>query len=610
MDWEDCVVDVHSLKLPKTALETMFTKCGPVRSITHWKGQGEKPHIFFEYKAPGSADSARAVGLDRSDLQVIKISNNEMLKRKFRELAHGPLRERDQRCRLTGPSPRSIYAHFNRESSSSTATRNYDRPPAKPTGITPYVHDRDAWARYEDRAPYRNREETRDVYRLTSTSASVASSSSNSREYSRRDRAFTKDYDHSQTLPTSKSILLTPPTETPAGHKTGPTSEKSLSILNIPHAGEIIKFDLDTQLEDDPTGIIRILSAVKADQKLWMVTAAYYKGKHNLDSAKKILEAGIDMAAQVGEETDTKPFWHLLGQINSIIQARSSPRSSVINLIPITPSVSFASSSRPGANEGACIQLNAHEPPSHMKNVRHLPATPYEPTQVSLTESFERRGAQNPATVTPLERHPIPCIDGNGLPSQPWPTRSRKHEVYSIPQPPPSPNPPSVPMASPAQLYSLQNEIGALREKQNTVLDDLSHARAAKRRAEDEVKEERSVRRKLEKHLRATEDALARSKRMEDAALDQVKREVEARRRAEALLADLKSKKEQAEHSGFGPGQSLFTSNSHDSAVLFHLASMIRGVPSSDRIVMASGESGVSSARVGGDLAITGPSTS
>jgi hypothetical protein len=237
------------------------------RSITHWKGQGEKPHIFVEYKVPGSADSARAIGLDRSDLQVIKISNNEMLKRKFKELAHGPLQERDPRCRLTDPSPRSTYAHFGRDSSSSTATGKYDRPSAKPTGITPYVHDRDAWARYEDRARYRDREETRDVYRLSS--APVASSSSDSREYPRRDRAFTNDYDHSQTPATSKGIPLTPPTETPASQKTGPTNnENSLSILNIPHAGEIIKLDLDTQLEDDPTGIIRILSAVKANQKV------------------------------------------------------------------------------------------------------------------------------------------------------------------------------------------------------------------------------------------------------------------------------------------------------------------------------------------------------
>lgn len=50
-----------------------------------------------------------------------------------------------------------------------------------------------------------------------------------------------------------------------------------------------------------------------------MVAAAYYKNKHNLDAAKKVLEAGIDMAARVGVEGDTKPFWHLLDQINKII---------------------------------------------------------------------------------------------------------------------------------------------------------------------------------------------------------------------------------------------------------------------------------------------------
>ena len=166
-------------------------------------------------------------------------------------------------------------------------------------------------------------------------------------------------------------------------------------------------------------------------------------------------------------------------------------------------------------------------------------------------------------------------------------------------------------MPPPARLYSLQNEIGELREKQTAVLEDLSFARAAKRRAEDEVKEERSVRRRLEKHLKAMEDALARSKRMEDTALDQVKTEVEARRRAEALLADFKAGKEQAEQSIGGSGQSLFTSNTNDAAVLFQLASMIRGLPSNQRTIalpFANGGSIPSSAHVNGDIAITGPS--
>lgn len=238
------------------------------RSITHWKGQGEKPHIFFEYKSPSAADSARAVGHDRSDLQVIKISNNEVLKRKFRELAHGPLRERDHRCRPTGSSPRSTYAHFNRDSGRSTATGTDYGPPTKNSERSPYVNDSTAWAKYE--APHRDRDGAKNLYPRPSTSTSVTSSSSNSRErYSRRDRAFDKDYEPAQPPTKSQSVPLTPPMETSAGHKTRPTSnEKSLTVLQIPHAGEIIKFDLDTQLEDNPIGIIRILSAVKADQKV------------------------------------------------------------------------------------------------------------------------------------------------------------------------------------------------------------------------------------------------------------------------------------------------------------------------------------------------------
>lgn len=119
------------------------------------------------------------------------------------------------------------------------------------------------------------------------------------------------------------------------------------------------------------------------------MTAAYYKGKHNLDSAKRVLEAGIDMAVQVGVEADTKPFWHLLGQINNIIQARceshtfdlsnqpsamlsfylASPITSIFTLTPMTPSVSFAENSSPGSNEVAYIQPNIHQPgkPSPMK---------------------------------------------------------------------------------------------------------------------------------------------------------------------------------------------------------------------------------------------------
>ena len=100
---------------------------------------------------------------------------------------------------------------------------------------------------------------------------------------------------------------------------------------------------------------------------------------------------------------------------------------------------------------------------------------------------------------------------------------------------------------------------------------------------------------------------------MEDAALDQVKREVEARRRAEGHLADFKAKKEQAEQSVGGSEQSIFNSNSNDAAVLFHLASMIRGVSSNNHPIampLAGGGSAVPPSRIGGEISITGQSES
>lgn len=55
------------------------------------------------------------------------------------------------------------------------------------------------------------------------------------------------------------------------------------------------------------------------------------------------------------------------------------------------------------------------------------------------------------------------------------------------------------------------------------------------------MKEERAVRRKLERDLKQAEDALKRSKRMEQTALDQFRTEVEFRRKAEVLLTNMKA---------------------------------------------------------------------
>lgn len=108
------------------------------------------------------------------------------------------------------------------------------------------------------------------------------------------------------------------------------------------------------------------------------------------------------------------------------------------------------------------------------------------------------------------------------------------------------PLPPSSPTSAISQVLILQREIRSLRDKQDAYIEDVSVARAAKRRAEEEVREERAVRKKLESDIRVLEIALSRSKRMENSALDQVKTEVEARRKAEGLVRTLKAESREA----------------------------------------------------------------
>ncbi|KIJ49351.1 hypothetical protein M422DRAFT_27709 [Sphaerobolus stellatus SS14] len=543
MDWEDCVVDVHSVKLAKSVLESMFETCGPVRSILHWKGQNEKPHIFFEYKTPAAADAARIVGLDRSDVQVIKIANNELLKRKFRELAHGPIRERDPR---RVPSRFVQVSKVAKVEDVSRSHGSLQKPTPEPSWSKASEASRHDEDRRKSRALTRMPSSTRD--------RSVRSRSTSSVERDRRSRR----HRHDERSPSrvSKSRTRRDPDPSRSRSPARPLKERieqppidpredtSLAILHIPHAGEIIRIDLNTQLDPDPSGIIRMLTAVRADQKLWMITAAYYKGKQKLEAAKKVLEAGIDMAVRTGVETDTRPFWHLLSQINETLRSRSFSTSSIASSVPRTSETLRELVLSPKVDRIPWLPVGSQNNPMVVSSSSSKGEEPAAPSLFVC-------GSSKSVPSRPKDMAPI-ISEGPMPPTLSKVRENTQSEVATsvvLPRNPPTgprilrePFPPSSPTsAASSQVFSLQNEIRSLRDKQDAFLEDLSMARAAKRRAEDEVREERVVRRKLEKDLRALEDTLARSKRMEMAAFEQVKREVEARRKAENLLNQLQA---------------------------------------------------------------------
>jgi hypothetical protein len=100
---------------------------------------------------------------------------------------------------------------------------------------------------------------------------------------------------------------------------------------------------------------------------------------------------------------------------------------------------------------------------------------------------------------------------------------------------------------SPSRLRMLERELQSLRDRETAITTQLHNARSAKRKFEDEFTAERTLRRKLEHKLDDIESQLDVSKKMEKFALDQMKREVDARRRAEEMAECERDKRREVE---------------------------------------------------------------
>lgn len=95
------------------------------------------------------------------------------------------------------------------------------------------------------------------------------------------------------------------------------------------------------------------------------------------------------------------------------------------------------------------------------------------------------------------------------------------------------------------RIRTLERGIQSLKDKHSHSLATLSEIRDAKQKAEDEIARERDARRKVEKDLEEAILALQGARHAEKCALDQCKREVENRRRAEEKAADARTMKEE-----------------------------------------------------------------
>lgn len=93
----------------------------------------------------------------------------------------------------------------------------------------------------------------------------------------------------------------------------------------------------------------------------------------------------------------------------------------------------------------------------------------------------------------------------------------------------------------------LEREVNALRDRNAEHQNLLSESKGQKRKLEDELVCEKSARRKVETKLGQLETELQLVQRMESFALEQVKREVDSRRKAENREKGLKQRVEEME---------------------------------------------------------------
>ncbi|KAK7472752.1 hypothetical protein VKT23_000862 [Stygiomarasmius scandens] len=116
-------------------------------------------------------------------------------------------------------------------------------------------------------------------------------------------------------------------------------------------------------------------------------------------------------------------------------------------------------------------------------------------------------------------------------------------KVYGRAPVPPTPVPVSIaPRASPPSRpdsTSLERQVQSLRDRLNNHVTLLSESQSSKRKLEDDFNLERDVRRKLERQVDDLRKEREQARDMESYALEQLRREVESRRRAEDHVREL-----------------------------------------------------------------------
>jgi hypothetical protein len=113
--------------------------------------------------------------------------------------------------------------------------------------------------------------------------------------------------------------------------------------------------------------------------------------------------------------------------------------------------------------------------------------------------------------------------------------------------PAPTHTPATASSISASRLPMLECEVKSLRKRQESQAVTIDNMQSLKRKVEADYSSERSLRRKLERHLDDLNKELNLARRSETHALEQLKREVETRRRAEENLSIERDRRREVE---------------------------------------------------------------
>ncbi|THH17715.1 hypothetical protein EW146_g3137 [Bondarzewia mesenterica] len=504
MDSIDRVVDIATEKSEQHLRDHFTASSGHITGLYAWKtDKVNSTHFFTEFNESGSA--AHACADQSPDFAVRRLASSPRLVEKFRAITHGSPDDRT-------PTPRKPALKARPSSSSLTTASDVDdigvkRKKTRRAGVTLKLRqamntDLDCTSVY---ASLPTPPESGELAESSSASSHLSLGLNipdivlSTRLHRGEDKEnhpgpFARDAFPLTPQSPISSVFLPSPLPISSCRSPNPRSvippglpPVQTSIV-VPLCGESVSYDLES-LEDDPKGIINLLTSAACNLDKWMVVGAFYRRKGNVSAAIEVVSQMIDVMKGYGiEETALKPAFLMLSSCHTELGKRAR--------LP---------DGRETEASLACFEQSRR----WLQNVygTHVSETEHA-ARAALVSRFAElnkaaaSGASATALVAPVARISTPTA-------------------------------PSAAASATPSSQVLEREVKLLRDRQSMHSAELTKARAAKRKSEDAFEHERSMRRRLERHLDELERQLSRSQKKESSAMEQAMSEVKARQRAE-----------------------------------------------------------------------------